>query len=462
MSEKDCAPRASDAGLVVGLAFLWLCLKSVPLELSREVRHGVLETAAPAAFLLYGLYVLAIVAAMVALRKRPCALRPALAVGALAGMGAFALEGAAAGGVGLLALFVVLLAVFVAVYLMAGAGALTQCDPRRAAFLAALSYAVAEGLRFAASLTDVWWLKILYPAAAFAALWACRPAPRAAGVGERASLQLLPWGILGACIVLMALWSVMLGVLPAGALSDLGAEDRTWSYGLSFVLIAFMALYFWWCVGAIWPERLLMLVPFAAIVVLYLFGLTAMQAFPGHEFVSFKRVFIAVAQCLEVLGFIVIVFGVAEKHLSVAAPMVLYATLLNAGLWMVVADVLRHEGLPQSTAIGEASVFFLSFVTAVICIGMLLAWNVRQGKRSVRSQAAPEASLCGEAAHKAGLSGREEEVLVLLYRGLSAKRIAEKLYVSENTVRSHTNSIYKKLGVHSKQELMELVDTYGE
>ena len=48
----------------------------------------------------------------------------------------------------------------------------------------------------------------------------------------------------------------------------------------------------------------------------------------------------------------------------------------------------------------------------------------------------------------------------LLYRGY-AKRIAEVLYVSENTVRSHTSNIYKQMAVHSN-ELMMLVDRFDD
>ena len=37
--------------------------------------------------------------------------------------------------------------------------------------------------------------------------------------------------------------------------------------------------------------------------------------------------------------------------------------------------------------------------------------------------------------------------------------IAKQLFISENTVRSHSKSIYKKLDIHSKQELLDLLET---
>jgi LuxR family maltose regulon positive regulatory protein len=53
------------------------------------------------------------------------------------------------------------------------------------------------------------------------------------------------------------------------------------------------------------------------------------------------------------------------------------------------------------------------------------------------------------------LSRREEEVLHLLPGQLSVEEIANQLYVSVHTVRSHIKSIYSKLGVHGRLEAVE-------
>lgn len=55
------------------------------------------------------------------------------------------------------------------------------------------------------------------------------------------------------------------------------------------------------------------------------------------------------------------------------------------------------------------------------------------------------------------LSQREKEVTELLLHGNTVSAIARKLFISENTVRGHTKNIYRKLGVHSKQELIDLI-----
>lgn len=50
------------------------------------------------------------------------------------------------------------------------------------------------------------------------------------------------------------------------------------------------------------------------------------------------------------------------------------------------------------------------------------------------------------------ISDREQEVLALLVQGSNYKQIAEKLFISPETVRNHIRNIYEKLHVHSRSE----------
>ena len=60
-------------------------------------------------------------------------------------------------------------------------------------------------------------------------------------------------------------------------------------------------------------------------------------------------------------------------------------------------------------------------------------------------------------AQRFGLTKREAEVAALFLQGRSMSYIAEKTFVSENTIKTHVQHIYRKCGVHSKQELIDLV-----
>lgn len=65
---------------------------------------------------------------------------------------------------------------------------------------------------------------------------------------------------------------------------------------------------------------------------------------------------------------------------------------------------------------------------------------------------------CAELAREHGLTEREEEVLELLARGRNARFIQEALSISYSTTKTHVGRVYRKLGVHAHQELIDLVE----
>jgi len=56
------------------------------------------------------------------------------------------------------------------------------------------------------------------------------------------------------------------------------------------------------------------------------------------------------------------------------------------------------------------------------------------------------------------LSEREVEVLRLAKRGLPNPQIAQSLHISPGTVRNHLSAIYRKLGVHSRFEALQVAE----
>ena len=55
------------------------------------------------------------------------------------------------------------------------------------------------------------------------------------------------------------------------------------------------------------------------------------------------------------------------------------------------------------------------------------------------------------------ISAREKEIIGLLVKGLSNREIAEKLFISPNTVKTHIKNIYAKLGVSNRVLLFSLL-----
>ena len=58
-----------------------------------------------------------------------------------------------------------------------------------------------------------------------------------------------------------------------------------------------------------------------------------------------------------------------------------------------------------------------------------------------------------------GLTQREAEVARLACNNLSNREIAEQLYISETTVKKHMSHIFEKLGIASREELGNVLDS---
>ena len=125
---------------------------------------------------------------------------------------------------------------------------------------------------------------------------------------------------------------------------------------------------------------------------------------------------------------------------------------------------------------GSGADFVLTAGIAFACLYLILmviwAVNARERKRAevaAREAAQQVGSLrreadgarrarCDEVARAHDLTAREADVLYLLAKGRNVSYIKEKLYISEGTAKTHVHHVYKKLNVHSQQELMALID----
>ena len=69
---------------------------------------------------------------------------------------------------------------------------------------------------------------------------------------------------------------------------------------------------------------------------------------------------------------------------------------------------------------------------------------------------------CSKLATRYDLTPRETEILILFAKGRSAARIQQDLVISRGTVTTHLQHIYRKTDVHSKQELLDLIEAQRE
>jgi DNA-binding CsgD family transcriptional regulator len=89
-----------------------------------------------------------------------------------------------------------------------------------------------------------------------------------------------------------------------------------------------------------------------------------------------------------------------------------------------------------------------AFAAAVFILVMKIAMKKRLEKFKKIADAAPEVDL-----ESYNLTDREKEICKLLTTGLARKNIADVLGIAIPTVSYHTNNLYRKLGIQSRQEL---------
>jgi DNA-binding CsgD family transcriptional regulator len=124
------------------------------------------------------------------------------------------------------------------------------------------------------------------------------------------------------------------------------------------------------------------------------------------------------------------------------------------------AAIYHYLGL-NSSAIAIAAVIIL-YITFLV-FGILVQKHKRiehvlTGRFESEAELANYRSQILAQEHPS-LSARELEVVALLLRGRSTPSIAEALYISENTAKSHIQHIYKKMGIGSRQELLEQAES---
>lgn len=60
-----------------------------------------------------------------------------------------------------------------------------------------------------------------------------------------------------------------------------------------------------------------------------------------------------------------------------------------------------------------------------------------------------------------GVTPRELEILALIAKGMSNREIAEKLFVSENTVKTHSSRLFEKLNAKRRTQAVQIGKEFG-
>lgn len=159
---------------------------------------------------------------------------------------------------------------------------------------------------------------------------------------------------------------------------------------------------------------------------------------------------------VAMIGILVYSFIRKENRHVYVSLYLSFLVAINIGIWLVESILkTRFEFLSVSYVISEILlIMFYSIVKKFIDAQNTPPEPIKTVEYfdSRDSQAAAD-----EFAQTDLLSKREREVMKLLLEGKKRKEIAEELFVTESTIKKHSASIYKKLEVENRKELLEKV-----
>lgn len=139
----------------------------------------------------------------------------------------------------------------------------------------------------------------------------------------------------------------------------------------------------------------------------------------------------------------------------------LAANVLGVLLGGIIGSMTTSATSPSVLALGVVLVTFMILPLLHQRLSLLLENHVFLLPSPVITRGETSATPVVEPPLLTALTEREHEIAMLLSRGRTYKMIAEELFLSENTIKTHIKNIYSKLGIQRKADLVRLINQKG-
>ncbi len=338
--------------------------------------------------------------------------------------------------------------------------ALSAMGPRRAAVSLSGAFAVGSVYAMAMQHVSPWALAcaavvlpLLSGTILASNLSSCDPGSFSAKL-DRRTLAAVPWGTLGLVVLCCVTSAVAELIVPVRSSSEVYSFNALWPLLYFAIFAIVIALYLAKREGGlflVWPLFTFLLAC----------GLLAFSSFfylyPGVS----STILRATQDILALFLWMYSVDLVRDRRL----PRVPLLSLCVVLLTYVSHAPLPPGFSPEALPFGNLLAVFLPFASALVllaCTILLLMGKARMLGGAKQGDAARTNGWVAKREHpdlaQWDLTAREREVVSYILRGYTYPQIAERLFLSIDTVRFHAKNIYAKLSVHSKAELVELVE----
>ncbi|NTU88794.1 MAG: helix-turn-helix transcriptional regulator [Actinobacteria bacterium] len=170
--------------------------------------------------------------------------------------------------------------------------------------------------------------------------------------------------------------------------------------------------------------------------------------------------------CLYVFLAFLAVFALASligiTNAGEFTPPLLFGVALFLGALVSCIGVGLANLFPTFEDYDTVLLVMTSMFFSVILISLgFETWSLLSKKQATPLASSLQDTLearCETLSQRRKLSKRESEILCYMGRGHSPVYIAKTLLISESTARSHVRNIYRKVGVSSREELLQLID----
>jgi DNA-binding CsgD family transcriptional regulator len=149
----------------------------------------------------------------------------------------------------------------------------------------------------------------------------------------------------------------------------------------------------------------------------------------------------------------VAVFGVAAGLLIAAMQFVQYR-------FLVVEHSIEIYGAIVAACFAAAGIWLGLKITRKEIVHVHVPVTV-EVPVEVRVPAGEPFAINSKKLEELAITARELEVLQLIAEGLSTKQMAERLFVSENTIKTHCSRVYDKLGASRRTQAVQVGKQLG-